>query len=416
MMLIQRQILPYVEKTISEYPVTLITGARQVGKTTLVTMIEKKHGYTYFSFDDTDLMKEAKENPKLFLKTHPAPVIFDEIQRVPELFLEIEASVNKIRREQGSIAANGMYLLTGSQKYRLMKGVSESLSGRVGIIELPPLSQAEIRNYSSHVFEVEAELLSKLSEERSLSEEELYDSILRGFYPARWEIEGMPIKNFYSNYVKTYVERDVSQLINLRDQMKFENFIKVIASMTGEEFIADNIAKTIGVDKNTVVSWVSILLTSDLISLLPSYYEDSINKRIVKRKKLYVNDTGLACFLLGIDSVKALKQSSFKGRMIETYIHNEIRKGYLNAGEEIDSKLFFYRDNNQNEIDLILLRDGELNLIEYKAGKNISKAAVKSFSQLKGSKYDQKGGCVICLTDDPVRIEAGIYAYPIRCL
>ena len=170
-------------------------------------------------------MKEAKENPKLFLKTHPAPVIFDEIQRVPELFLEIEASVNKIRREQGSIAANGMYLLTGSQKYRLMKGVSESLSGRVGIIELPPLSQAEIRNYSSHVFEVEAEILSKLSEERSLSEEELYDSILRGFYPARWEIEGMPIKNFYSNYVKTYVERDVSQLINLRDQMKFENFI-----------------------------------------------------------------------------------------------------------------------------------------------------------------------------------------------
>ena len=111
MMLIQRQILPYVEKTISEYPVTLITGARQVGKTTLVTMIEKKHGYTYFSFDDTDLMKEAKENPKLFLENHPAPVIFDEIQRVPELFLEIEASVNKIRREQGSIAANGMYLL-----------------------------------------------------------------------------------------------------------------------------------------------------------------------------------------------------------------------------------------------------------------------------------------------------------------
>ena len=216
-----------------------------------------------------------------------------------------------------------------------MKGVTESMSGRVGIIEMAPLSQCEINKWNEQNFTIDNDRLFNIAEKRDLDDDRLYESIVRGFYPARWEIEGKPIKNYYSNYTKAYIERDVSQLINLKDKQKFENMLKILASLTGEEYIPDNIAKTLGVDKNTIASWVSIAITGDIIRLLPPYYEDSINKRIIKRNKLYFNDTGLACYLLGIDSPSSLKKSTFKGRMVETYIHNEIVKSYENNGIEI---------------------------------------------------------------------------------
>lgn len=414
-MIFQRHILPIVKRSLDEYPITLVTGARQVGKTTLVSVIEKENGYGYLSFDDTELLASAKRDPKKFIADHPAPIIFDEVQKAKELFPEIEAVVNKVRREKGSQVANGMYILTGSQKFHLMKEVSESMSGRVSIIEMPPLSQAEIRDWSEPVFSVDNETLFDRSEKRALSDDDLYQSIVRGFYPARWEIEGKPIENYFSNYVKTYLDRDVSQLIALRDKVKFENLLRVLASLTGQEFIPDNIAKTIGVDKNTVMAWTDIAVAGDIVTLLSPYYENSINKRIVKRHKLYFNDTGLACYLLGIDSAKSLRLSSFKGHLVETYIHNEIRKSYLNNGLE-DKNMFFYRDSNQNEIDLILLRDGRLDLIECKSGKSFSSENVKSFSQLKNTSFELKGQCIVCTSDDPYRISSNVYAFPIRCL
>lgn len=414
-MIFQRHILPIVKRSLDEYPITLVTGARQVGKTTLVSVIEKENGYGYLSFDDTELLASAKRDPKKFIADHPAPIIFDEVQKAKELFPEIEAVVNKVRREKGSQVANGMYILTGSQKFHLMKEVSESMSGRVSIIEMPPLSQAEIRDWSEPVFSVDNETLFNRSEKRALSDDDLYQSIVRGFYPARWEIEGKPIENYFSNYVKTYLDRDVSQLIALRDKVKFENLLRVLASLTGQEFIPDNIAKTIGVDKNTIKAWTDIAVAGDIVTLLSPYYENSINKRIVKRHKLYFNDTGLACYLLGIDSAKSLRLSSFKGHLVETYIHNEIRKSYLNNGLE-DKNMFFYRDSNQNEIDLILLRDGRLDLIECKSGKSFSSENVKSFSQLKNTSFELKGQCIVCTSDDPYRISSNVYAFPIRCL
>ena len=414
-MIFQRHIFSAVKQSLNEYPITLITGARQVGKTTLVTIIEKESDYKYLSFDDTDLLALAKTNPKKFIKEHPAPIIFDEVQKAKELFPEIEAVVNETRREKGSQAANGMYILTGSQKFNLMKEVSESMSGRVSIIEMPPLSQAEIQNWSEPTFSVNNENMINDSEKRVLGDENLYESIVRGFCPARWEIDGKPIENYFSNYVKTYLDRDVSQLIALKDKTKFENLLHVLASLTGQEFIPDNIAKTIGVDKNTVNAWASIAIAGGIITLQSPYYETSINKRIIKRHKLYFNDTGLACYLLGIDSTKALRLSSFKGHLIETYIHNEIRKSYLNNGLE-DKNMFFYRDNNQNEIDLILLRDGKLDLIEYKSGKKFGLDSIKAFSQLKNTSYELGGQCIVCTTEEPYRISSNIYAYPVRCL
>ena len=413
-MLYKREILDAVIQCVDEYAITLITGARQVGKTTLVSYFEKERGFTYLSFDDTDLLAEAKSDPKRFIESHRPPLILDEAQRVPEIFLEIEAVVNRVKRIEGSQAANGMYILTGSQKFNLMKEVSESMSGRVGIVDMPPLSQREIRGWGGKEFTIDNEGLLDAAEERELGDEALYESIVRGFYPARWEITGKPIKNYYANYVKTYVERDVSELIHLRDRQKFENLLRILASLTGEEYVPDNIAKTLGVDKNTVSAWVSIAVTGDIVRLLQPYYEDSINKRIVKRNKLFFNDTGLACYLLGIDSPVSLKRSTFKGRMVETYIHNEIYKSYLNRS--IEPKMFFYRDNNQNEIDLILVSDGKLDFIACKAGKKFGGDAIKGFRQLANTKFEINGQCVLCTTEDPYRIASGVFAFPIRCL
>lgn len=414
-MIFRRHIFSAVSRSINEYPITLITGARQVGKTTLVTIIERERGYKYVSFDDTELLASAKANPKKFIKEHPAPIIFDEVQKAKELFPEIEAIVNEVRRERGSQSANGMYILTGSQKFNLMKEVSESMSGRVSIIEMPPLSQAEIRNWPEPVFSVDNNNMLSDSEKRSLSDEDLYLSIVRGFYPARWEIEGKPIENYFSNYMKTYLDRDVSQLIALKDKVKFENLLRVLASLTGQEFIPDNIAKTIGVDKNTVNAWTNIAIAGDIVTLLSPYYETSINKRIIKRHKLYFNDTGFACYLLGIDSPKALRRSSFKGSLVETYIHNEIRKSYLNNGLE-DKNMFFYRDNNQNEIDLILLRNGKLDFVECKSGKKFTRENIKAFSQLKNTSFEIGGQCIVCTAEEAYRISSNVYAYPVRCL
>ena len=413
-MMIQRHILPILEQTVEEYSVTLVTGARQVGKTTLVSLFRQR-GYSYVTFDDTDLLEEAKSRPKKFVEEHPAPIIIDEAQRAVEIFPEIEAAVNKAKLEKGSAASNGMYILTGSQKFVLMQGVSESMSGRVGIVEMPPLSQAEIRGWGSSAFLVDNEVMFAKSDSRSLSDNDLYLSIVRGFYPARWEIEGKPIRNYFANYLKTYLERDVSKLVNIRDLSKFENLLRVLASLTGEEFVADNVAKTVGVDKNTVSSWTGILQASGIVTLLPPYYEESMNKRIVKRKKIYFNDTGFACYLIGIDTPKTLRLSAFRGRLVETYIHNEIRKSYVNFGLD-DRNMFYYRDNNQNEIDLILLRDGALERIECKSGKSFTSKDIKGFAQVSQTSFELGGSCIICLCEEPYRIAPNTFAFPIRCI
>ncbi len=409
----KRTILNEIIKSVDEYPVTLVTGARQVGKTTLMSYFEKK-GYKYYSFDDTDLLDEAKNNPKKFIEKYGDHLILDEIQRAKNLFIEIENVVNKVKREKSSKEANGMYILTGSQKFQLMTGVSESLSGRVGIIELEPLSQAEIQGWEDDIFTCDLNHLMNKTSKRTLSNEFIYSSIVKGFYPARWEYKDKPINNFYKNYLKTYIDRDVSLLIKIKDLNRFENFMRVTASYTGKEYNINNVAKTVGIDNKTVTSWLNILITSNIVTLLEPYNENSINKRIVKSKKLYFNDTGFACHLIGIDTYRSLMLSSFKGPLVETYVHNEIRKSFKN--KNIDVQMFFYRDNNQNEIDFIILLDGYLHLIEVKSGKQYGDKDVASFRQLLKTKYNIYGQCLICCDDDCYRINSQTMAFPIRCI
>lgn len=203
-------------------------------------------------------------------------------------------------------------------------------------------------------------------------------------------------------------------MIQINNKLKFQNFLEILASLTGQELIYDNLAKQVGVDKNTIQSWISILIAGDIIYLLQPYNEFSIVKRVVKRPKIYFCDTGLACFLTRLSNPKTLQNSFFAGAFVETYIVNEIRKSYLNNGKI--ANFYYYRDSNQNEIDLIILYDGELTLVECKSGISYDKKSISSFKQMVHSKYKIKGKCILCTTDTIYPLTSDAYALPISCI
>ena len=211
--------------------------------------------------------------------------------------------------------------------------------------------------------------------------------------------------------METYIERDVSDLINVRDKFLFRRFMELLASLTGEELVYDNIANIIGIDKKTVMAWLSVLIAGDIVYLLEPYNEISISKRIVKRPKLYFSDTGLACYLARLNSGEILEASSFAGRFVETYIINEIKKSFINNG--IEPNFYYYRDNNMNEIDLIIINDGKLNRIECKSGFKFNNSAVKGFKQLDKTSYNIGAKVIICNTDVVYPLEDGVYVLPL---
>ena len=410
--MINRTIKDLVIKSIKSKPVTLITGARQVGKSTLCYEIKKEFNYNYVSLDDIRLKEEAIKDPELFLKLHKPPLIIDEIQYAPMLFDVIESIVNKEKLENGN--NYGMYIITGSETYELMNGVTQSLAGRVSIIRMSPLSVREIYSLKENKFTYNFEELNNRSNELKIDIDNIFSLIVKGMYPEIYANKELDLNMFYSNYVETYIERDVSKLINLKDKLKFKNFLEVLASLTGEELVYDTIAKAIEVKVDTIKSWISILLTGDIIYLLEPYNELSIIKRIVKRPKIYFNDTGLAAYLSKLNNEEVLKRSIFKGRFIETYIVNEIRKTYKNNG--IYPNFYYYRDSNQNEIDLIILEDGELHFIECKSGVNYSKNDIKGFKMLKESNYEKGMSFIICSTSSIYKIDDNVYSIPINSI
>ena len=279
---------------------------------------------------------------------------------------------------------------------------------------MSPLSTREIYGCSEQKFEIDPSVSSLRSKDFTLGVRDLFSLIVRGMYPELHANPNLNSASFYSNYVNTYLERDVSQIIRLNEKLQFQNFMEALASLTGEELVYDTLAKAVGVSVNTIKSWISVLVAGDIIYLLQPYNELSITKRIVKRPKIYFNDTGLACYLARLNNEDVLMNSIFKGRYVETYIVNEIRKSFRNNG--LQDRFFFYRDNNQNEIDLVLLRDGKLDFIECKAGKTFDSKNVKSFSKLDDTSYDFGGRCIVCTTEEPYRIAPNVYAFPVRCL
>ncbi len=299
--------------------------------------------------------------------------------------------------ENGNAKTNGMYILSGSSKQKLLDEAKESLSGRVGILDMSNLSLNEIFGFDNLPFAVDLKENSERSKRFSLSEKEIFKYIARGFFPALYDDLELSAQIFYSSYISTYLEKDLRGIIGITDEVKFMNFLRLLASNTGEELMYDNYAKQAGVVTNTVKSWISSLVKTGVIYLVESYKEDSIAKRIVKRPKMHFFDTGLAAYLCGMDSPETLEKSFLKGRFFETFVFNEIRKTYINSG--IKQELNYYRDSDQNEVDLVLLRNGEISCIEIKSGQNFNTSYTKGFKKLDASKFIHGKNAIICSSD-----------------
>ena len=411
--MIARTIKNAVLRSIKNKPVVLITGARQVGKSTLCGEIKKECDFEYVSLDNLRERETAIRDPELFLSLHKDPLIIDEVQYAPKLLSVIETIVNRVKFEGGN--NKGMYILTGSQIYSLMENVSESLAGRVSIIEMSPLSYREIKGLEEIPFVIDPSFNQMRNKDNKMSIEELYKQILKGFYPELYDGYEMEIETFYSDYVRTYIERDVSQIINLNDKLKFQRFMEVLASLTGEEFVGNNLAKSIGVSLPTIESWLSVLVAGNIVYLLEPYNENSTLKRVVKRPKLFFTDTGLACYLARLNNAEVLKNSIFSGRFVETFIVNEIIKSYKNSNKK--TNFYYYRDADQKEIDLIMLDGGVLHFIECKSGISYSKKDISAFYTLKkNTKYEVGNSGVVCSTDTVYSIDEGMYVIPLGAI
>lgn len=409
--MIWRTVFSQIEHSIDNKPVTLITGARQVGKTTLCKKLSNERGIEYVTLRDVDKRELARNDPGFFLEMHPCPLIIDEVQYAPQLFDAIVSKVDEARRKDEN--DKGMYILTGSQAYSLMEGITESMAGRVSIIRVSTLSLSEIMGREEEPFAIDVERNMKRSMENSMAPMAVAEAMIRGAYPETASNSDLTTDEFYSDYVDSYINRDVSQIINIRNKEKFHSFLQVMASLSGQELVYDNIAKVIGIDMKTCKSWVSALITGDIVHLLQPYAERSTVKRVVKRPKMYFWDTGLACHLARIPDAKTLMASYMKGPMVETYIIDEIMKTYRNA--RIEPSLYYYRSTGDNEIDFVMVREGKVSLIECKAGISFSESDAKGFDKFN-SNFENGGKCIICLTEKPYPIRKDVYVLPVTAI
>ena len=408
--MIKRTIEEVVRKSLRTFPVTALVGARQVGKSTLSDYIGKDLGFTYVSLDDLTLRAEANADPKFFLSRFPAPLVIDEAQKAAPLFDEIARIVNEVRRNGRS--ANGMYLLTGSESDDLKGRIQESLAGRANHIDMYSLSYDEINGRPEKPLSYHAEDYYPF--ESTDSVDDVFRRIVTGGYPELFVNAELEHQDFYAAYLKTYIERDVRKMIKDANEMKFIQFMQYCASLTGQELDKTKISKAIGIEMKTVDAWLSILAKTNIVCLLQPYIDSSLTKRIVRTPKLHFRDTGLACYLARLGDPKNLSLSYFAGAFFETYCVNEIIKGFNNHGRK--AEFYYYRDNHQNEIDLVILENGELHPVEIKTTMNPSSSDVKAFAQLEGSAYEMGVGYLVCMANRLSKLKENAFALPISAI
>lgn len=349
--MIFRNITTYIERLVTKFPVLAITGPRQSGKTTLLKHIFKD--YQYVSLENPEVRAFAQEDPQGFLETYNEKVIFDEVQRVPDLFSYLQGVVDEAQLE-------GQFILSGSQNFLLLEKITQSLAGRVALFKLLPFSFEELK-------------------EQNILAKDWYEAAYKGFYPRIYDKQILPA-DFYPNYIETYVERDVRNLMNVKDLTLFRNFVKLCAGRIGQVLNVSSLANDCGISHTTAQAWLSILESSYIIFTLPPYYKN-FNKRIIKSHKLYFYDTGLAAFQLGIAGAEQLNTHYLKGGLFENMIIAELLKQNFNQGIQAD--LYFWRDSNDNELDCLVERAGRLEIIELKAGKTINTDYFKNFDYFK---------------------------------
>lgn len=407
--MLKRSIFKRIEEALLAYPVTVVTGARQIGKSTEVYRLVE-NGYKYVSLDNIDERRLAQSDPRYFIERHGYPLIIDEVQYAPTLMEIIEEIVNRKRLKQEP--CNGLFVLTGSQTFRLMKGVTQSMAGRAAILHMEPLSMREILLKEEHPFLPNCFMINHKNADFSISD--VFKQIIKGFYPEIYSNPNLTSEMFYSRYVATYIERDIDELLEVKNKNKFHDFMQVTASLTGQQFNASTISRVVGVSVPTVKEWISVLEACGIIYFVQSYNDVSITKRVTKSPKLYFADTGLAAYLTRITDAATLEASAFSGAFMETFIMNEIRKSYLNNGKSFNG--MYYRDNNQNVIDLVLLENAQYHCIEMKKGMTFSLKDVKAFKQLSNSMYKAGFSCILCNTKENYALTENIHALSISCI
>lgn len=405
---IERAITTTLKKRVQESKCTLVTGARQIGKSTLI-----KHEFPEYNranFDDRLTRMQAKEEPKLFFLNNPCPLFIDEVQKENSVLEEIKLIVDDSNER-------GMFILSGSQKLELMKGMSESLAGRVAITELSGLSLREIHGVRFNRHFIPTEEYVKEREKELVSYDNLWEMIHKGSYPELYDIE-RDWQEYYSSYVSTYLERDINELINT-DGITFTKFLTAVAARTGELLNYANIAGEVGVSEPTIKNWVSILERTGIVYLLQPYSASALN-RAIKSPKIYFRDTGLACYLTRWLTADALKCSAVAGNMFETFMVSEILKSYTNEGKDYKFNIFYYRGKDktasgENEIDLIIEEDGVLYPIEIKMSGNPKASMGATNPVLDKIKDKSRGmGVILCLIDKKTYLRENLVALPIE--
>lgn len=396
----------YISRTLqnflnrSEFPVLLLTGPRQVGKTTLLKHLAGQNR-SYVTLDDPAVLKLAKEEPRLFFETFKPPILIDEIQYAPNLFTFIKMQVDN------GIQA-GQFWLTGSQQFHLMKGVSESLAGRIGILNLLGLSLQERKGFgqSQQPF-LPTSLPSHAKFDIDLKE--LYSLIWQGSFPAM-ALKKLDWNIFYSSYVQTYLQRDVRDLARVGDELSFLKFLTACAARSGQLLNIADLARDASISANTAKAWLSILEASGIIYLLQPYFNNA-TKRLVKAPKLYFLDTGLCCYLTNWLNPDALEAGAMSGAILETFVVTEIIKSYLHNG--LRAPIYFMRDKDKKEIDLVIMQNQVLYPLEIKKTAAPSKHDVRHFSMLDKFSMDVGPGGVVCLIDKLLPIQENVYSIPI---
>lgn len=401
-----------IEKTIlaanRQYPVIMVCGQRQVGKSTMLNHI-KEANRRYVSFDDRATRRLAETDPVLFFETYGYPILIDEFQKVPSILETIKDIVDRLGYEGKD--NSGLFWLTGSQKFKMMKGVSESLAGRVAVFEMSSLSMQEIDGNIHGAFDPEVSSLKALEVARQRVGK-VYEKIFRGGMP-KLVASQVDRDRYYSDYVNTYLERDIKELAQVGKLNEFYDFLVYMAARTGQELKYDDIAKRIGVSAPTAKSWVTILERSGVIFILHPY-QSSITDRLVKTPKVYFMDTGLAAYLCRWPNAETLQNGNMDGAFLETFVVSEIVKSYYNAGKTTKD-LYYYRDIDQKEIDLLIVGANCLYPIEIKKSSDPSNPD-KNFSVLSKFKLEIKTGLIMCLVDEVRPLNRQCYLIPVTAV
>lgn len=401
-----RHIENVLHKYLKQFKVVLLTGPRQVGKSTLLKKALAE-GYEYITLDDMNELDMAQNDPAQFFVNHASPAIIDEVQYAPELFRRLKYLVDKQERR-------GYYCLTGSQTYLLMKNVSESLAGRIGVLELSPISIREKYKESFSLPFIPTDEYFRERRKSLVYHDDIWQTIFRGSMPELLD-ESLSWQFFYSSYVKSYIQRDVREIINIKNENNFYKFLVALAARTGELFIANDIARTIGVSLQTVQAWLSVLEASGLIFILRPY-ENNILKRAVKTPKVYFMDTGLVAYLVGWNNPEVLKNGAMAGSVFETFVVSEIIKSYKNNGLDTNN-LYFYRDRDQKEIDMLIINGDTIHPIEIKKSAQPASSMAKNFpvlASIPGMKMGQ--GCILCLAENLAKVSDELSIVPINYL